>query len=356
MIRLYDQTGNIDMVQLNSALTDRKMIDQIGGLDYLLELMEAVPSAAAAEHYAALVRKSAKRRQLIDAAGRALHAAHNDPDIDAVHEQAEQALFALGQAEHRNQAVGLSSLLAETMAALENHDGAHAGLETGYYELDEMTSGMGVGDLIILAARPSIGKTAFALNIAEHVGATGKLPCVVFSLEMSRQQLAQRLLCARSRVSLHALRRNMLSRDDFARLQQSTGELSDSPILIDDTPGLSAMQLRAKARRLASRHDLKLIVVDYIQLMTSPGAENRQTEVSAISRGLKALARELSCPVLALSQLNRKNEDRGDRKPRMSDLRESGSLEQDADAVLLLHREDYYHQADPDISKPTSRN
>jgi len=188
-----------------------------------------------------------------------------------------------------------------------------------------------------------MGKTAFALNIAEHVAATNKQPVAFFSLEMSRQQLAQRLLCSRSGVDSHRVRRNMLSEEEYGRLAMTVGDLADAPLFIDDSPGLSLLQLRARARRLAARHDIKAVFVDYLQLMSSPGAESRQQEVSELSRGIKALARELSVPVICLSQLNRSPEAREGHRPRMSDLRESGSIEQDADVVMMLHREEYYH-------------
>jgi replicative DNA helicase len=347
LVDLYDRHQAIDFVLLNSLLTERKLVDQIGGNEYLLELMESVPSAATAEHYARLVRQSAKRRGLIDAAGRMLYDAYNEQDIDEQIERGEASLFALADQQRGPGAVPVASLLQETFDRLEHDDGRMiTGIETGFFELDEMTSGMQPGDMVIIAARPSMGKTAIALNIAEHIGATGKNPVAVFSLEMSRQQLAQRLLCARSGVDSHKLRRNMLSRDDFSRLSLAVGELTEAPLFIDDPAGLSIMQLRAMARRMASKHDIKVVIVDYLQLMSAPGHENRQQEVSTISRGIKALARELNVPVIALSQLNRASENRT--RPRMSDLRESGSLEQDADVVMLLHREDYYHQSEHD--------
>jgi replicative DNA helicase len=214
-----------------------------------------------------------------------------------------------------------------------------------------MTSGLQNGEMIIISARQSMGKTALALNIAEHVGADTKQPVAVFSLEMSKQQLAQRLLCSRSGVDSQRLRRNVLSQEDWERLQSAVGQLSDAPIYIDDTPGLSLLALRAKARRLAARYHIKLVVVDYLQLMSAGGrVDSREQEVSMITRGIKALARELAVPVICLSQLNRSPESREGHRPRMSDLRESGSIEQDADVVLMLHREDYYHRGEKEHS------
>ncbi len=348
LIELYDQHQSIDMVQLNQKLADKKMLEQVGGLDYLLELLESVPSAASAEHYARIVREKAVLRGLIDSAGRILYDAyHSDQPAQELLEIAEKQIFDIAQFGSTDQAAELKDLLQETFDRLEADDGRLiTGIGTGFYELDEMTNGLQPGEMIIIAARPSMGKTAFALNIAEHIGATSKQPVAVFSLEMSKQQLAQRLLCSRSGVDSHKLRRNMLSRDDFAKLSLTVGELSEAPIYIDDTPGLSLLGLRAKSRRLAARHDIKCIVIDYLQLMSAPGSESRQQEVSNLSRGIKALARELSVPVLCLSQLNRQAEQREGHRPRMSDLRESGSIEQDADVVMMLHREDYYHKGD----------
>ncbi|NBC11717.1 MAG: replicative DNA helicase [Planctomycetes bacterium] len=697
LIELYDQHQSIDMVQLNQKLADKQMLDQVGGLDYLLELLESVPSAASAEHYARIVREKAVLRGLIDSAGRILYDAyHSDQPAQELLEIAEKQIFDIAQFGSTDHAAELKDLLQETFDRLEADDGRLiTGIGTGFYELDEMTNGLQPGEMIIIAARPSMGKaqpldarvlrddgwttmgelrvgdalasvdgqpshvtgifpqgrrqvyrvafsdgrsaeccaehlwrvsyrewdeprvlqtsrliemlgrkryqnrlfveafsgvfgreidcpidpwvlgcllgdgslggsslrfscadpdllerldaalgeeltlspaggydvrivqrdgahrrgvvgvqpnpvmealrkydlwgcgatqkfipraffeasytqraallrglmdtdgwverwgslryatssrqlardvvelmrslggsasytqkqttytyqgqrrhglptyvcnlqhpdarqfvsvpakhdrvapsrqrhrrlnlksieptrvvetqcisvshparlyitddfvvthnTAFALNIAEHIGATSKQPVAVFSLEMSKQQLAQRLLCSRSGVDSHKLRRNMLSRDDFAKLSLTVGELSEAPLFIDDTPGLSLLGLRAKARRLAARHDIKCIVIDYLQLMAAPGSESRQQEVSNLSRGIKALARELSVPVLCLSQLNRQAEQREGHRPRMSDLRESGSIEQDADVVMMLHREDYYHRGD----------
>jgi replicative DNA helicase len=223
------------------------------------------------------------------------------------------------------------------------------GLETGFFELDEMLNGLQNGEMIIVAARPSMGKTAFAMNIIEHVSADAMMPCAVFSLEMSKQQLAQRMLCSRGQIDAHKLRKGMLASHEYAHLANVVGELAKAPIWVDDSPGLTPLELRAKARRLKLQHDIKCIMVDYMQLMDNPGPESRQQQISEISRGIKAVARELNVPVIALSQLNRQAEGRDGHRPRMSDLRESGSIEQDADVVALLHREDYYRMSDSDF-------
>ena len=350
LVEMYDQVQTIELPQLKQRLADLGVLDEVGGVRYLLELAESVPSAAAAVHYAKIVRDKALLRHLIDAAVQILDRAYTA--ADPVSEQldlAEQEIFRLAESGLSEDAPKLNELLQEIYTQIENHDGRHiTGLETGYYELDEMTSGLQKGEMIILAARPSMGKTALALNIAEHMAATCKQPVAVFSMEMGRHQLAQRLLCSRSGVDSQKVRRNMLNADDFHKLQLAVGDLAEAPLYIDDSPGLSGLSLRARSRRLVARHDVKALVVDYLQLMSNPGAESRQQEVSNISRGIKALARELDVPVICLSQLNRQPEGREGHKPRLSDLRESGSIEQDADVVALLHREDYYHKGDED--------
>lgn len=348
LVELYDKHQSIDMVQLNQRLVDKQQLEQVGGLAYLMELAEAVPSAATAAYYARIVRDKAVLRRLIEATGHILYDCYNsDEPVHDLLDKAEREIFEIAETGSSDDAAELKVLLQETYSQLENSDGrVLTGEDTGFFELNEMLSGLQKGEMIIVAARPSMGKTAFALNIAEHIAASHKRPVAVFSLEMSRQQLAQRLLCSRSGVDAQKLRRNMLSSDDFLKLAATIDELNDAPLFIDDTPGLTLLGLRAKARRLAARHDIKAIVVDYLQLMSAPGSESRQQEVSNISRGIKALARELNLPVVCLSQLNRQAEGREGHRPRMSDLRESGSIEQDADVVLMLHREDYYHRSD----------
>jgi len=352
LVDLYDRHEPVDMIHLKQRLEDLGELEQIGGLDYLIELAEGTPSAVTARYYAKLVREASIKRQLIEAAGMILHDTYTSAEGTAdLLEQAEQAIFRLAEARSGvDDASDLATLLQETYDRLEAAEDKHyTGLESGFRDLDDLTSGLQNGEMIILAARPSMGKTAFALNVAEHVAANSKQPVAIFSLEMSKQQLAQRLLCSRSGVDSHKLRRNMLSSDDFHSLSMTVGELSEAPVFIDDTPGLALLQLRAKARRLASRHDIKLFIVDYLQLMRMDGrVESRQQEVSAMSRGIKAMAREVNAPVICLSQLNRSPEQREGHRPRMSDLRESGSIEQDADVVMMLHREEYYHNNDPE--------
>jgi len=345
LVELYDKNLPIDLVQLQQRLADLGVLEQAGGVEYLIELAESVPSATSATYYAKIVSDKAVLRRLIDAAGQILYQAYTSSDEAAEQvDVAEREVFRLAEQRTIQDAGTLGELLQETFAQLEAREGQHlTGLETGFLELDEITSGLQKSEMIIIAGRPSMGKTALGLNIAEHIGATNKQPVGIFSLEMSRQQLAQRLLCSRSGVDSHRVRRNTLSNDEFGRLAMTVGDLSDAPLYIDDTPGLTLLQLRAKARRMAARHDIKAVIVDYMQLMSAPGSDSRQQEVSDISRGIKALARELNVPVICLSQLNRSPEGREGHRPRMSDLRESGSIEQDADVIMLLHREEYYH-------------
>jgi len=348
LVEMYDRHQSLDMVQLNQRLRDLNLLEQIGGVEYLIELAESVPSASSAGYYARIVRDKSVLRRLIDAAGQIIREAYEGAEpVEAQLDQAEQKIFSLAELGINEEATDLKTLLDETYARIEAHDGSHlTGLETGYYELDEITNGLQDGEMIIVAARPSMGKTALALNMAEHIAADHHQPVVVFSLEMGKQQLAQRLMCSRGGVDSQKIRRHTLSADEFGQLALVCGELSEAPLFIDDTPGLTLLSLRAKARRLVARHDIKAIFVDYLQLMTASHAESRQQEVSSMSRGIKAMARELNVPVVCLSQLNRSPEGREGHQPKMSDLRESGSIEQDADVVMLLHREAYYHKGD----------
>jgi replicative DNA helicase len=352
LVDLYDKNTDIDLVQLNQRLRDKGELENVGGTEYLISLAEAVPSATSAAYYAKIVKEKSVLRRLIEATGKILYEAYTSSEpVDELLDTAEQAIFQLAETKSSSEATDLNTLIQETYTRLESHDGrVITGIETGFFELDEMTSGLQNGEMIIIAARPSMGKTAFAMNIAEHMGATNKQPVAVFSLEMSKQQLAQRLLCSRSGVDSQRLRRNMIRPEDWSELQRASAELSDAPIYIDDTPGLSLLALRAKARRLAARYHVKAVFIDYLQLMSGAKTDSREQEVSSISRGIKALARELNVPVVCLSQLNRAAESREGHRPRMSDLRESGSIEQDADVIMMLHREEYYH-SDPDWSR-----
>jgi replicative DNA helicase len=330
MVELYDRHGALDIVLLNQLLVDRDVLRAVGGLDYLVELANAVPTAANATHFARLVRDKASIRRLIEAAGDVLQAAYNSPeDPQIILEEAEQRIFRIAERSEHAEISTLQSLVDQAMKMIEANDGKHiTGVPTGFIDLDEISQGMQRGEMIILAARPSMGKTAFVLNVAEQM-AMQKYAVGVFSLEMSKLQLVQRLLSARSGVNSQKIRRSMLNADDHQRLHVACDDLLDAKILIDDTPGLTLLQLRAKARRMAAKHDVQAILIDYLQLMSTGGrVESRQMEIT--------------------EQLNRAAEQREGHRPRMSDLRESGSIEQDADVVMMLHREEYYHQADPE--------
>jgi replicative DNA helicase len=367
LLDLYDRTQSCDLVQLKTLLHDKGVLDQVGGTKYLVELASCVPSPVNWPHYAKIVADKAKLRRLISAAGQILHDAYHVGDLGPegareVLDKAETSVFDIAQEESSSDPTKLADLLEMEMKRIEADDfgeGAFTGVRTGYGDLDGMLQGLQPGELIIIAARPSMGKTALALNLAEQIAtgsqpvpgapATRNVPIAIFSLEMSKSSLVQRLLSAKSGVSSQTLRgANRISNDELERLMIAADDLKKAPIYIDDTPSLTVLQLRARARRLVAQYSVKAIMIDYLQLMTAPGAarESRQVEVSAISRGVKALARELNVPVVCLSQLNRASETREGNRPRMSDLRESGSIEQDADVIILLHREDYYHVQD----------
>ncbi len=348
LVEIYDRTASADAVRLHQHLTDRKVLESVGGLEYLVQLSESVPSAQFALEYARTVRDKATLRQLIDASSSTMHDAYQVTDeAQNILEAAEQRIFAIAQRRDSVAVSALPDLLREAMKAIESRDGTGlTGLATGFSDLDEMASGLQRGDMLVLAARPSMGKTALALNLMEGVALTGQ-PVAMFSLEMGRQQLVQRLLCAKAGVDGQRLRRGTLLREDSARLVAACNALDKSKIYIDDTPGLTLLQLRSKGRRMREKFGVGCIFIDYLQLMSSGSrAESRQIEVSEISRGIKAMARELAIPVVCLSQLNRAAEQREGHRPRMSDLRESGSIEQDADVILMLHREEYYHHGD----------
>jgi replicative DNA helicase len=348
LVKLYEQNRPIDAVIVREELIKRQLLDEVGGIAYLAAILNSVPSSAHGKHYAGIVREKALLRQLIGASNEILrdaYAPHEEANL--VLDKAEKRIFEIAQKKVGAQVVPMESVLHEVFEMIENR--GQRGVETGFIELDEMTNGLQNGEMIIVAARPSMGKTAVAMNIIEHISADLRLPTAVFSLEMSKQQLAQRMLCSRGQIDAHKLRKGMLQSHEYAHLANVVGELAKAPIWVDDTPGLTILDLRAKARRLKMQHDIKAIMIDYMQLMDNPGVESRQQQISEISRGIKAVARELSVPVICLSQLNRASEGRDGHRPRMSDLRESGSIEQDADVIMLLHREDYYRMSEPDF-------
>lgn len=357
MLTLFDKRRPIDIVTLTEQLESEDKLKQVGGAGYLADIVNATPSAANVVHYAQIVRDKAILRRLIEAAANISELGFDeDSEISGTLDRAEQSLFTVSQKFMKDKFVPVKDILTEAFDRIDKihkdkEKGALRGVPTGFRDLDNITAGLQKSDLIILAARPSMGKTSFVLNIAEHVAIENKIPVGVFSLEMSKEQLVDRLLSSQAAVDSWKLRTGNLSDEDFPRIGYAMGVLSEAPLYIDDTPGANVMEIRAKARRLQMEHGLGLIIIDYLQLMegrSSRGDPNRVQEISEISRSLKGLARELNVPVVALSQLSRAVEHRPDKRPQLSDLRESGSIEQDADIVMFLYREDYY---DPDTDK-----
>jgi len=345
----------IDGMILMEELKARNQLEQIGGTEYLRKVIETVPSSANVAYYSRIVREKQFLREMIQTATEILDEAYDESgDVKEKIDQAERKIFSITNKNISGESSSLMDLVSEVYELIEKRQDVHiTGLPTGFKELDELTCGLQDGEMGIVAGRPSMGKTALALNIAEHIGVEERRPLAIFSLEMGRQQLAERFLCSRSRIDAQLVRRGFLKEDDNKKLIDACSELGQSQIYIDDTAGLTPLEVRGKARRLKSRYDIKCVFVDYLQLMSAGSGriESRQQEITMISRYLKALARELNIPVVVLSQLNRAPETREDHRPRMSDLRESGSIEQDADVIMLLHREDYYHQSDPDWEK-----
>jgi replicative DNA helicase len=347
VVKLYEANSKIDLVLLRDELVHRDRLKAAGGVDYLVRVAESVPTAANVEYYIRIVKDKAMLRQLVRVSEEIHRQACDETgDVGEKLDAAEKQIFEVTEKKITGSAVAIKHLLTETFENIESRKGSHiTGLSTGFTELNNLLCGLHNGEMVIVAGRPSMGKTSFALNIAEHLGADENVSVAVFSLEMSRQQLVERILCSRAKVDSQGVRKGMISAEQHAELQRVGGELYEKPIFIDDTPGLTPLMLRAKCRRLKSQHNIQCVFLDYLQLMALGGqVESRQQEISAISRYFKALARELEIPVVVLSQLNRSPEGREDHRPRMSDLRESGSIEQDADVVLLLHREDYYNK------------
>lgn len=346
IVDLYNRGEAIDFLTLQNELRRRGELEAVGGVEYLSGLTDVVPSAANVQHYARIVRETAALRSLIQATTDILATAYREGEsADQLLDRAESLIFDIAERRVASDLVPLKDVVKRTMEHIERiHDRGSriTGLATGFYELDELTAGFQPGEFIVLAARPSIGKTTFALNLTEHVAVNDGKPVAFFSLEMSTQQLAQNLLCLHRRLDAQRLRKGLLSAEERSELRLAAEVLYQAPIYVNDSPGLSPLSLRAKARRLKRQHDVQLVVVDYLQLMEPPPADSRQQQVAEISRALKGLARELRIPVLALSQLNRAPESREDHRPRLADLRESGAIEQDADVVLLLHRDDAY--------------
>lgn len=346
ILDLYGRGEPADAVTVSAELTKRGEIARAGGAPYLHTLISSVPTAANAGYYAKIVRERAIMRRLVEAGTKIVQLGYSaEGDVDDSVDQAQAEVYSVTERRASEDYVPLGSLLQpamDEMEAIERGVGAE-GIKTGFKDLDKLTNGLHPGNMIVLAARPAVGKSTLGLDIARHASIEEKNAVVIFSLEMSRSEIMLRMLSAETKVALNSMRSGSLTEDDWARIARRTGQISDAPLFIDDSPNLSLMEIRAKSRRLKQRHDLKLIIIDYLQLMSSgKRVESRQQEVSEFSRQLKLLAKELDVPVIAISQLNRSPEQRADKKPMLSDLRESGSIEQDADIVILLHRDDLY--------------
>ena len=346
-VDLFERNEPVDLVTLANELMRRKVLEEVGGATYLASLVDAVPTAANVAHHARIVKNKALLNALIQKGTAVVARAFADTeDVDEVLDWAEQQIFEISQEKVSRSFVPLKSILKGTFEAIEKlyaRKSHVTGVPTGFRKFDEMTAGLQPADLIVVAGRPSMGKTSFCLNVAQHAALQEHITVAIFSLEMSKEQLVQRMLCSVANVDSHRLRTGYLSDADWPRLTTGAGHLSESPIFIDDTPGISLLEMRAKSRRLKAEQGLGLVIIDYLQLITGRGRiESRQQEISEISRSLKAMAKELNVPVVALSQLSRAVESRQPPRPQLSDLRESGAIEQDADVVTFLYRPALY--------------
>src|SRR5580765_7626375 len=347
MVKLAERNDAIDLVTLKEELGRSGDLDEVGGPAYMSALIDGVPRHTNVEHYAKIIKEKATLRNLIFSANKILASAYAGGDeADLMLDQAEHAIFAIADDKVRDGFVSLRDLAQGSLDTIEK---LHArkelvtGVPTGFTDLDEMTSGLQPSDLIIIAARPSMGKTSLVLNMAQHVGTKTDMTVGIFSLEMSKEQLFLRMLTGEARIDAHRLRGGFLGERDWGKLSQALGTLSEAKIFIDDTPSIGVLEMRAKCRRLQAQHGLNMVIIDYVQLMQGRGRfENRTLEVASISRSLKGLAKELRVPIVVLSQLSRASEQRSDHRPQLSDLRESGALEQDADVVIFIYREDQY--------------
>lgn len=348
IIELYDKSKAVDLVTLIDKLKKQGALEDVGGSSYVASLTSVVPTAANIFHYAKIVKEKNLLRKLINTATQIISDGYeHSGDVDILLDKAEHLIFDITSDHVETKVVSIKDIIKDSIEAIDalyQRKENITGISTSFHDLDVLTAGLQPSDLIVIAGRPSMGKSALATCIAEHAGVVDKVPVAFFSLEMSKEQLVQRMLCSHARVDAHKVRTGFLSQSDWPRLTNAAGKLSEAPIFIEDTAGLTVLEIRAKARRLKAQHGIKLVIVDYLQLMQGPArSENRQQEISEISRSLKALARELRVPVIAISQLSRAVEQRADRRPQLSDLRESGAIEQDADLVALLLREEYYN-------------
>lgn len=351
-INLFDKDEPTDVITISNELKSLDELENIGGAAYLAELAGSVATSASVFHYAKIIREKAMLRSLINVATDIVHQGYAGNDgIETFLDTAERSIFQISERNIRQSFTHVKDIVKDSVKQIEvlyENKSTVTGIPTGYKQLNEMTAGLQPGDLIIIAGRPSMGKTALALNLALNAAVESKLAAAVFSLEMGKEQLVQRMLCSEARVDSSKMRSGYLKESDWPKLLKAANRLSESPLFIDDTPALTVLEMRAKARRLKKEHQLGLVVVDYLQLMRSDVTESREREISDISRSLKALAKELRVPVVALSQLNRSVESRNDKRPQLSDLRESGALEQDADLIAFIYRDEVYNKDTPD--------
>jgi replicative DNA helicase len=346
LVEMYDKKEPIDLITVQQRLKDRQQLEAVGGLPYLASLPDAVPSAANLDYYQEIVREKYLLRKMIQTCTEVVGRVYeHEGEIDELLDGVERDILHISEARVEAESNTIKDLVRTAIKTIEDYhqrQGALTGLGTGFIDFDKMTSGLHAGEMIVIAARPSMGKTSLAMNIAEHVAVDQRLPVGVFSLEMTAESLVLRMLCSRSRMNLRNIREGFLAERDFPKLTNAAGKLAGAPLFVDDAPGLSILQMRAKARRMWQQYGIKLFVVDYLQLLhsTARRADNRQQEIADISNGIKSLAKELKVPVIVLSQLNREVEREKGRKPRMADLRESGAIEQDADLIGLLYKAD----------------
>jgi replicative DNA helicase len=349
---LFSENQPCDIVTLTEKLRQKNQLERAGGIEYITLLASSVPTAANVEYYARIVEEKALVRSLIQLCNRIVKESYEgEEDANVLLDRAQQMILQLSQRKIRYDFVPLKEIINQAFDRIEElyrRDEHVIGIPSGFVDLDALTTGFHPSDFIVVAARPGMGKTSFCLNIAQHVGIHAKIPVAIFSLEMSRDQIAQRMLCSEARISASRVRRGLITEKDWPELAHAAGRLAEALIFVDDSPNISVMEIRAKARRLKAEKNLGLIIVDYLQLMRGYGrSENRQQEISEISRSLKGLARELNLPVIAVSQLSRAVEQRTPKRPQLSDLRESGAIEQDADLVIFIYREEYYNRNTP---------
>jgi len=356
ILSLSDRSDPIDLITLSSILKDQKQLDKVGGAAYLAGLVDNVPSAANIAYYAKIVKEKAILRGLISTATEILTKTYDaGADVETVLDEAEHAIFEISENKIRPAFFPIKDIIKDSFRTIEDlyaRKELVTGVPTGFDKVDDLTSGLQNADLIIIAGRPSMGKTAFALNIAQYVSAQRSIPVCLFSLEMAKEQIAMRMLASSAKVDSQRIRKGFLGETDWPKLTTAAGSLSEAPLFIDDTAAITVLEMKAKARRLKAEHGLGLVIIDYLQLMRSGSRkDSREQEISEISRSLKALAKELNVPVIALSQLNRQVEVRTNRRPQMADLRESGAIEQDADVIAFIYRDEVYNKAEDNPEK-----